>query len=636
MSGTAGEEPPRRRVVRDPVHDYVEIPGELEALVSSAAVQRLRNISQNARANRRYPSLTGSRYEHALGTMHLAVAGWQSVWRTCPDDVRSRFAREVITGVRAVRDPDPCTAGWVSGNDVEDTPMWHDFARVVGLAVAAVGLLHDVGHPPFSHVLERFYQQRIGLVLGADAARDQEKYAALTGQAQFHEWAGLQIFDRLPDDCFRHLPRTLVRLILSDRSGDDWTDCLHSIIDGQFDVDRLDYLMRDSIRAGTEHGSIDWRRLVDSLELHPVADGWRIGLGTRAVSAFETMLVQRAQHYRWVIHHPAGVAADAALIRCAEGIFDLADSPPRAQGGDAAALTDLRSVLPDFDYVDSAVRFDVPVRVCRDDSDFLAWLRASRGPLTALAESQTPELRWRARRLLRLHDVCDGFALEPVAAWRNYHEFLDLAESNPDPVAALVEGAPPARTPAFLVSAASRQAAALMLTELPARLNGALDALLGEDDDVGARGVEAWLSATTPFVDELGVDGLGEGFWLVAPVGFLAVRDEFATVWRSDKESPLSAFSPFPLALTAIEVMRPHCYAFFVPLVTTPQHPGQATRRAVGDAFLRALAAGPTGTSGSGTSGSGPVAAGQRDLVEAAGRGAAERGDPPEDAIGGG
>ena len=76
----------------------------------------------------------------------------------------------------------------------------------------------------------------------------------MTGQAQFHEWAGLRIVDRLPDSCFRHLPRQLIRLILADRVGDDWTDCLHGIIDGQFDVDRLDYLMRDGLRAGTELG----------------------------------------------------------------------------------------------------------------------------------------------------------------------------------------------------------------------------------------------------------------------------------------------------------------------------------------------------------------------------------------------
>ena len=590
MSGAAvgDEAPPRRRVVRDPVHDYVEIPGELGALVASAALQRLRNISQAAKANRRYPSLTGFRYEHALGTMHLAVAGWQSAWRTAGDDVRDRFAREVVTAVRSTPDLDPCTARWVAGDDVEDTPMWRDFPRVVMLAVAAVGLLHDVGHPPFSHVLERFYQERIERIFGADMARDQAAYAALSGQTQFHEWAGLRIFDLLPDDCFRHLPRALVRLILADRSGDDWTDCLHSIIDGQFDVDRLDYLMRDSLRAGTELGSIDWRRLVDSLELHQVPGGWRIGLGDRAISAFETMLVERAQHYRWVIHHPAGVAACAALTRCAEGVFDLAMSPPTAEGADGEALSRLRSAVPDLDYIDSAVRPDVPPGVCRDDTDLLAWLRASRGPLTTLAGSSDANLRTRARRLLRLHDVSDGFTLEPVAAWRNYHEYLTRAAQNPDAVARLVEQAPPPRAPEFLVSPASRQAAALMLTEPPARLNGALDELLGDDDHVGAREVEAWLSETTPHVD-----GFGEGFWLVEPVAFFAVREEFATIWRSGVEQPLSAVSPFPLALTAIEVMRPHCYGFFVPFAAPPLHPSAEARRAVGDAFFQAAAAGP-------------------------------------------
>ena len=580
----ADEAPPRRRVVRDPVHDYVEVPGELEALVSSPAVQRLRNISQNARAHTRYPSLTGSRYEHALGTMHLAAAAWKSAWRNCDEDVRSRFAREVIDELRAMPQPDPCTARWLSGAEAEDTPMWQDFGRVVGLAVAAVGLLHDVGHPPFSHVLEEFYRARIAQVMGDAAAEEQAEYAAATGHGQFHEWAGLEMFDALPDECFRHLPRMFVRLILSDREGDDWAHCLHGIIDGQFDVDRLDYLMRDGLRAGTELGSIDAHRLVESLELHELPTGWRIGLGARAISAFETMLVQRAQHYRWIIHHHAAVAADAALTRCAEGTFDLATAPP-PEDGTPDPVSDLRAVLPDMDYVASAVH-DAPGERCRDDIDLLGWLRASRRPLTALAQSEAPELAPRARRLLRLHDVCDGLVLEPVPAWRNYHEYVARAEQNPGPVTALIEQAPPVEVSDYLVSATSREAAAIMLAALPARLNSALNAVLDRDHHAGARRVETWLTAATP-----DVEGLGEGFWLVQPVGFLAVREEFATVWRGHEESPLSEVSPFPLALTTIEVMRPRCFVYFVPFEEPPRHPGKAARRAVGHAFFDALAA---------------------------------------------
>ena len=297
--------------------------------------------------------------------------------------------------------------GTVAGRarTAEDTPLWQDFPRVVGLVVAAVGLLHDLGHPPFSHVLEDFYRARIAAVMGTEAAADQAEYAVTTGHGQFHEWAGLLIFDALPDECFHHLPRMFVRLVLSDREGNDWAHCLHGIIDGQFDVDRLDYLMRDGLRAGTELGSIDSRRLVESLELHELSDGWRIGLGARAIPAFETMLVQRAQHYRSIIHHHAAVAADTALSRCAEGIFDLATSPPA--GATDRALTDLRATLPDLDYVAAAVD-TAPVGQCRDDADVLAWFRASRRPLAALAASDTVAVAESARRLLRLHDVFDN------------------------------------------------------------------------------------------------------------------------------------------------------------------------------------------------------------------------------------
>jgi hypothetical protein len=124
-----------------------------------------------------------------------------------------------------------------------------------------------------------------------------------------------------------------------------------------------------------------------------------------------------------------------------------------------------------------------------------------------------------------------------------------------------------------------------MLAELPARLNATLGAMSERDHNAGARLIEAQLTARTPEVE-----GLGEGFWLVQPVGFLAVQEEFATVWRGNEESPLSEVSPFPLALTMIEVMRPRCLVYFVPFAGTGQHVGKAARRAVGRAFFHTLA----------------------------------------------
>ena len=573
-------------MVRDPVHDYVEVPGELAALVGSPAVQRLRGISQNALARVRYPALTGSRYEHALGTMHLAMLAWHGAWARCDEVLRGRFARQVVADLRgemqAGRPVDAATARWLAPRqgDDDDPAAWPDFARVVGLAVGAIGLLHDVGHPPFSHKLEEFW--------GSIADNLDDGGSAVRRPAQqFHEWAGERIVTSLPDSCFPHLPRLLVERVLSARTGDDWAHCLHSIVDGQFDVDRLDYLMRDGLGAGTELGRIDWRRLVDSLELHQVPHGWRIGLGARAISAFETMLMQRAQHYRWVVHHQAAVAADACLARCVEGVHDLATAElAESSSAATAALLELRHATPDLDYLTAAVCGDLTAGVCRDDAACLTWLRTARSPLLRLAEVGTPDVRARARLLVRLHDVCDGLTVEPVPAWRNYQEFLARAEQNQDAVATLVSSALAPRTPDYLSSDATREAVRMLLGDLPARLNSALDHRLAGP---AGREVERRLTAQVPWIE-----GCGEGFWLIEPVSFLAVREEFATVWRGDDEALLSAVSPFPFALTAIEVMRPRYFAYFVPYGPVPDESEKHARRAIGRAFFEALAGHPT------------------------------------------
>ena len=319
----------RGRVIRDPVHGYVEVPDELDPLVHCRAIQRLRHIAQNSRAVAAFPSMTGTRYEHALGTMHLAIKAWGFCWRhTIPPgnldsaDTQNDFKVALIRDLRALPERDAITEAWTGiDGPPDETPLWTDFPRRIGLVLGAVGLLHDVGHPPFSHVLEPFYARHLTSIFTDSTAAAFDEYArAATGPVQFHEWAGLRIFDGIPDAAFAALPRTLIRHILADRSGTGWAYCLHSLIDGQFDVDRLDYLLRDAANAGTEYGAIDTTRLLQSLELHrPGPDDWRIGLGARAVSSFETLLIQRAQHYRWVVHHHLVVAADAAIARAVNG-----------------------------------------------------------------------------------------------------------------------------------------------------------------------------------------------------------------------------------------------------------------------------------------------------------------------------
>lgn len=134
-----------------------------------------------------------------------------------------------------------------------------------------------------------------------------------------------------------------------------------------------------------------------------------------------------------------------------------------------------------------------------------------------------------------------------------------------------------------------------LVADLPARLNDALDAQLASaDDDRGLRAAEARLTELHPELPTCG----GAGFWLLARVPFMALKEDFANIWRGDEEVGLSELSPFPLALTAIEVMRPRYFVYFVPFDRAAGDASKQQRREVGRQFFAVLAATAAGDDG--------------------------------------
>jgi uncharacterized protein len=191
--------------ITDPVHRYISFSAVERDLIDTSVFQRLRRIRQLAGAHLVYPSAQHSRFEHSLGTMHIAGYAGESLLRK----------------------------GFIDNED-----------NIQQLRLAA--LLHDVGHGPFSHLFEELLESKCSMT-----HEDMGKKVILESE----------IGDVLKGHGFT--PSDICRLSF----GESKLSFLNEIIAGSLSADIMDYLPRDSLFTGAEYGKIDYHRLIASFEV---------------------------------------------------------------------------------------------------------------------------------------------------------------------------------------------------------------------------------------------------------------------------------------------------------------------------------------------------------------------------------
>ncbi|MEZ5332661.1 MAG: HD domain-containing protein [Thermoanaerobaculia bacterium] len=265
---------------RDPVHGLVRADSLETALINSRPLQRLRRIRQLGATYLVFPAAEHSRFSHALGAMHLA----------------GRVYDAMAPRSDGLLDPDP--------------------RSVERRLVRAAALLHDVGHPPFSHVAEELFEDGIG---------HEEMSRRLLAVPEV---------ERAFSDLGEGVTADDVRRLLEGRS-DPLGRLLSQIVAGELDVDKMDYLLRDSLFCGVRYGSYDLERLLDTIV--PIRDpdtgAWGLGVEEGGVHALEALVMARYYMFTQVYFNVVGKAFELHLTRW------LADESVRWPGDPERFLT---------------------------------------------------------------------------------------------------------------------------------------------------------------------------------------------------------------------------------------------------------------------------------------------------------
>ena len=259
----------RRALVRIPPEVDVPLTPRVRQLIDTAEFRRLARISQLGLVSLVYPAAIHTRFEHCLGVYRLALL----------------YAKQLAHDERFANAVDP--------------------GKVEVFIVAA--LLHDLGHWPFCHPIEDI---RLPSVPSHELFANSFLLEGEVADVLRHDW------DVNPRD---------VVALLSEKPRDTAGKILASMLSGPIDIDKMDYLFRDSLHAGVPYGRhFDQQRLLGSLCLNAAGDG--LAVADKGKTAAELMVFARYVMFSEVYWHH-GVRAATAMFQRAfyllHGLLDL-------------------------------------------------------------------------------------------------------------------------------------------------------------------------------------------------------------------------------------------------------------------------------------------------------------------------
>lgn len=244
-----------KRVIRDAIHDYIHVDHLIIwRLINSKEMQRLRRIKQLGGTYQVFQSAEHSRFVHSLGVYQV---------------VRRMLETECLTNTLS------------------------DYDK---LCVMCAGLLHDIGHGPFSHSFEGVFEEN----------HEDMTVRMILEKSEVHDIL-VSLYKQLPQDVASIIQHTHPNRILI------------QMVSSQLDADRMDYLLRDSYMSGTTYGHFDMSRILRTMRIR---DG-KIVYKESGVQAIENYILARYHMYWQVYYHPTARSYEHLLQSIFQRVKDL-------------------------------------------------------------------------------------------------------------------------------------------------------------------------------------------------------------------------------------------------------------------------------------------------------------------------
>jgi len=371
--------------INDSVHGLVRLTAYEKKILCSPEFNRLHDVYQNSTVFMTFPANRTKRFEHSIGCMYLASEMFYRAVLNSDDGTLDTFFSEfgkemqeiqksldkekianVIESVIINQDVCLCDDAYV------DTPDWKDLLdvsvgytdgslipynlkekyRIVYLiliqSLRAAALLHDVGHPPFSHIVESAINKAKNDVSDARRLLSGEDFEktfnperlkvfenalnSIKPGSQLHEKMGFAISRNVLSEivtdnrnsnnkeyaCTSFFEQTVMLCTLKILSDEGYFKYVHAVIDASLDCDRLDYVVRDYRGSGINAGDLDYKRIFNELKLIYKSEKSESGkprfcIPAKAIGAVENFLKKRCNLYMDVIYHHRVIKTDMLL-----------------------------------------------------------------------------------------------------------------------------------------------------------------------------------------------------------------------------------------------------------------------------------------------------------------------------------